>query len=111
MSPPELGLPLSHEAIIGPHDKMIVPAANPLIRRRALVHILARFAIGSAAIPTLLDARAKVKFSKTKAQYQDQPMEGFTCSACSEFVRPKSCKVVAGDVSPSGWCKFFALVD
>jgi len=27
------------------------------------------------------------------------------------FEKPNACKVVAGEVSPDGWCKAFALAD
>jgi hypothetical protein len=30
---------------------------------------------------------------------------------CTLFEPPKSCKVVAGEVSKDGWCKAFALAD
>jgi hypothetical protein len=33
------------------------------------------------------------------------------CASCTLFVRPDRCKVVAGEVSPEGWCKFFDMVD
>jgi hypothetical protein len=33
------------------------------------------------------------------------------CAMCTLFEPPKSCKIVEGDVSPSGWCKAFALAD
>jgi hypothetical protein len=49
--------------------------------------------------------------SKTEAEYQDGPKNGLACAACTLFRPPRSCQVVQGDISPSGWCKFFDLPD
>jgi High potential iron-sulfur protein len=51
------------------------------------------------------------KQSLAQAQYQDTPNGIYSCGNCSLFEPPKSCKVVAGDVSEDGWCKAFALAD
>jgi hypothetical protein len=39
------------------------------------------------------------------------PKGMFSCATCTFFVKPRSCKVVAGDISPQGWCKLFDLPD
>jgi hypothetical protein len=49
--------------------------------------------------------------SQKDAEYQDRPKSGLICAACSLFRPPRSCEVVAGDISPNGWCKFFDLPD
>jgi hypothetical protein len=51
------------------------------------------------------------KMTRQQAQYQDTPNGIYSCATCSLFERPKSCKVVEGEVSEDGWCKAFALVD
>jgi hypothetical protein len=51
------------------------------------------------------------KMTRQQAQYQDTPNGIYSCATCSLFERPKSCKVVDGEVSEDGWCKAFALVD
>lgn len=56
-------------------------------------------------------ARAQQKMSKREAQYQDTPRDGHICAECTQFLPPHSCKVVAGDISRDGWCKFFDMVD
>ncbi len=56
-------------------------------------------------------ARGAEKMSKEAAQYQDTPQGIAMCATCSLFVEPRSCKVVEGDVSPSGWCKAYAMAD
>jgi hypothetical protein len=35
----------------------------------------------------------------------------FSCAACTFFIPPGSCRVVIGEISPSGWCKLFDLAD
>jgi hypothetical protein len=49
--------------------------------------------------------------SQHDAEYQDYPKSGLNCAACSLFRPPRSCQVVDGDISPSGWCKYFDLPD
>ena len=56
-------------------------------------------------------SQADEKMTRAQAQYQETPNGIYSCGNCSLFERPKSCKVVAGDVSEDGWCKAFALVD
>lgn len=56
-------------------------------------------------------ASAEQKMSRSEAEYQDAPKNGLTCAACTLFRPPRSCEVVAGDISPNGWCKFFDLPD
>jgi hypothetical protein len=73
-----------------------------------------RAAIGGISAALSLQAsssRADEKMTRTQAQYQDTPNGIYSCGNCSLFERPKSCKVVTGDVSEDGWCKAFALVD
>jgi hypothetical protein len=56
-------------------------------------------------------AQAPPKMSHEAAQYQDRPRGGLNCGGCTFFRRPRSCQVVEGDISPSGWCKLFDLPD
>jgi hypothetical protein len=56
-------------------------------------------------------AQTDTKMSRAQAQYQDTPNGIYSCGNCSLFERPKSCKVVEGEVSEDGWCKAFAFVD
>ncbi|HTQ34298.1 MAG TPA: hypothetical protein VMI30_09020 [Stellaceae bacterium] len=70
--------------------------------------------LGLAALP----ARGEVpppgtqpKISPAEAQYQPMPKGLFSCGVCTFFIKPTSCKLVAGAISPTGWCKLFDLVD
>jgi hypothetical protein len=48
------------------------------------------------------------KISGQQAQYQSRPNGDRRCSECSFFVAPASCQLVDGEISPDGWCRFFA---
>ena len=61
-------------------------------------------ALAAATVPL-------VKLSPAEAHYQDTPRGGLSCAGCTLFVKPRSCKVVEGDISPNGWCRLFDLPD
>jgi hypothetical protein len=74
-----------------------------------------RLAIGgmTCLASTLLAARigqalAQQKVSKIEAKYQDHATGQQRCSICLQFRPPGTCEIVAGPVSPGGWCQFFA---
>jgi hypothetical protein len=86
------------------------PAGVALSRRRLLPSLLGAGA-AVAAVLTLgggefAEAQSKVK--KAIAKYQDKPKNGQKCSDCRFFRPPKACQLVEGDISPDGWCSFFA---
>jgi hypothetical protein len=56
----------------------------------------------------LVAERAHAKTPKKIAKYQDDPKGSQQCAERSFFVAPNSCKIVAGKISPKGWCQFFA---
>jgi hypothetical protein len=77
-----------------------------------------RWAIGAraGAVPAALllrisQTQASEKMTPQQAEYQDTPNSIYSCATCTLFEPPKSCKVVAGEVSKDGWCKAFALAD
>ena len=53
---------------------------------------------------------AEAKSSKAQLKYQDHPHGNQKCAGCKLFIPGKSakamgqCKVVAGSISPNGWC-------
>ena len=53
-------------------------------------------------------AQANEKVAQSMVQYQSAPKDGNKCSLCVNWVAPNSCKVVAGVISPNGWCLAFA---
>jgi len=60
-------------------------------------------AFGAAIAP----AAPQQKMSAAEAQYQNR----LSCAACALFRPPAACVVVAGAISPNGWCRFFDLPD
>lgn len=86
------------------------PAPDTLSRRhvfRALVGSAAVMSAGWALIHAER-AAAQSKTPKKVAKYQDHPKNGQQCSKCRFFRPPKSCQLVAGDISPDGWCSYYA---
>jgi hypothetical protein len=94
------------------------------IERRTLIRALAGGGAGGFALSvagmgvaaSVKTARSKkttspAKATKKMAEYQDRPKDVFSCSICSLFEKPKSCKVIEGEVSPNGWCNLFSLAD
>ncbi|MGA8614431.1 MAG: high-potential iron-sulfur protein [Xanthobacteraceae bacterium] len=53
-------------------------------------------------------ARAQQKVSQADAKYQAQPKDGQQCDGCLQFQAPNACKLVDGNISPTGWCLLFA---
>ena len=51
------------------------------------------------------------KATKEEAKYQDQPKGQQRCEICVNFQPPNRCAFVQGDISPKGWCQFFAARD
>ncbi|MDO3434540.1 twin-arginine translocation signal domain-containing protein [Rhizobium sp. CBN3] len=43
---------------------------------------------------------------KREARYQDSPNRGRRCGGCTHFMEPNACEIVAGEISPNGWCRF-----
>jgi hypothetical protein len=82
-------------------------ADRRLIRRELMTAVL-------GGLSAALAARAQKqlgKMSQISAAYQSTPKGLFSCAVCSFFIVPRSCKVVSGDISPTGWCKLFDLPD
>jgi hypothetical protein len=78
-----------------------------LMRRHVLVALASGALVGFKG-PS---AAARQKMSQAAAFYQDEPKNGFSCAACALFRPPSGCAVVAGTISPHGWCRFFDLPD
>ncbi|HKK14246.1 MAG TPA: high-potential iron-sulfur protein [Gammaproteobacteria bacterium] len=84
------------------------------VTRRSVLKGAALLA-GVAAGPALLVSREAqaAKASKAAMMYQDHPKNGQDCSKCVQFIPGASasamgtCKVVAGKISPKGYCIAF----
>ena len=65
-------------------------------------------AAGAAPLLMLGATGAKAaKLAQSAAKYQATPKDGKRCDGCNLFVAPNSCKSVAGDIAPSGWCSLW----
>ena len=70
---------------------------------RRVVLTGAALALGAAATATAgSQAAAQQKVSQELAKYQATPKDKQRCDGCASFQAPNACKVVEGDISPSG---------
>ncbi len=75
--------------------------------RRAIL----RTGLMAAAGATLAAGTARAqdeKIAQELVQYQNQPKEGQQCNKCAQWVEPNACKIVAGVISPHGYCVAYA---
>lgn len=94
----------------------------PLISRRAMLRHMAVAAGAAASLPLWswsAPARADTSItfgtaSKSAVQYQDHPKGTSACANCANFIAGKTpqdpghCSIVAGEISPQGWCLAYA---
>ena len=64
-------------------------------------------AAGAAPLLTLMSGSAEAKMAQSSVKYQPTPKDGKQCSGCNLFIAPSSCKSVAGDIAPTGWCSIW----
>jgi len=79
--------------------------------RRSILRQVALTAGGTAALGTIISgnrrAEAQTRVAQKVVGYQDTPHDGQRCDNCLQFDPPSACKVVAGTIAPSGWCKIY----
>lgn len=51
--------------------------------------------------------QAQKKLTQAAARYQSGPKGNESCGTCPYFEFPRSCVVVEGEISPSGWCPIY----
>jgi High potential iron-sulfur protein len=78
---------------------------STITRRTIITQALGCVAGMGALAASVKEAAAKM--SQASVQYQDTPKGDQQCSNCSLFQAPNSCTLVDGNISPSGWCKFW----
>ena len=77
------------------------------ISRRIVLLRSAGCAAGAAASLIPLK-QAAAKMSQQSVAYQESPKGDQQCSNCSLFQAPtNTCTLVDGNISPTGWCKFW----
>jgi hypothetical protein len=74
-------------------------------RRTALQATIGLATIGAAERAL---GQQQQKIDQKAAQYQPTPKNGQSCNKCAQFQPPNACKIVAGTVSPAGWCMLFS---
>jgi hypothetical protein len=84
---------------------------QPLSRRRFLQVSVAGAALSaagglSACMPSGTGTRTPGSTPKVLALYRDSPNEGRRCAGCTHFIEPNACDIVAGEISPNGWCRY-----
>ena len=67
-------------------------------------------AAGLAALAPIAirPAKAQDKLQGSMVMYQDKPKDGQKCGGCLHFQTPNACAIVAGTISPEGWCAVWA---
>jgi hypothetical protein len=70
-----------------------------LTRRRMILG-----AAGAAPLVALMSGSAEAKMAQTAVHYQPDPKDGKQCDGCNFWVAPNACKLVDGDIAPTGWC-------
>jgi hypothetical protein len=74
---------------------------KPGVSRRTVLFAAA----GAAPLLALSGGEAQAKLAQTAVKYQTTPgKEGHQCDGCIQFVAPNSCKLVDGEIAPTGWC-------
>ena len=88
-----------------------MPERNRTSRRDMLRTgvVLVAGAAGVAIATSASSVRAEdEKIAQELVQYQNEPKDGQKCSGCAQWVAPNACKVVAGNISPNGYCVAYA---
>lgn len=62
--------------------------------------------VGAGLAPRRTTA-ATAKLPPNEIGYQPTPKGSARCELCVNWQAPNACKVVAGSISPSGWCGLF----
>jgi len=87
------------------------PLKSTEISRRSLLRNATGVVGGAAALAAAMTASLAeadaAKMSQAAASYQTSPKNGQRCADCALYQAPTSCKLVEGNISPAGWCKFF----
>ena len=73
-------------------------------RRQVVIGSVAAGTLGSAGE---VFAQTPNKVSKSAAGYQDSARGNQSCGVCLNFLPPSDCKLVAGPVAATGWCRLF----
>jgi High potential iron-sulfur protein len=76
--------------------------------RRTILLRGAAYAAGTAIAFCAVPRANAAKMAQPAAAYQATPKGPQQCDNCLLFQAPNACQIVDGEISPSGWCKFYA---
>ncbi len=65
-------------------------------------------AIGAMSLASSADAQVAKKAAQKAVMYQQTPKDGKQCTGCQHFEAPSSCRIVDGEINPSGYCILFS---
>ena len=81
------------------------PASSPEMATPATQAPVESAALSSPAPTESAAPAAAAKVSQASVQYQTQPKDGKKCADCMHFfAESNTCKLVEGNISPTGWC-------
>jgi len=82
--------------------------SNDGLSRRSVLLRGAACAAGAATMFTVAtDSAMAAKLPQSAVGYQDKPHGSQKCDGCALFLKPHSCKSVAGTIDPNGWCHIY----
>lgn len=87
-------------------DKNDVVSCN-LSRRSLLLRGVACAATASMIVAIGVNESRAAQLPQKAVNYRSSPKGDQRCGTCSLFVKPHSCKSVAGTISPNGWCSLY----
>jgi hypothetical protein len=85
-----------------------------LSRKSVLINLLSLPLAATAVAATVAEASAAAKSPQNAVQYQNKPKGSAKCSGCKFYLPAKDakangqCSVVAGAISPNGWCVVYS---
>ena len=87
-------------------------ARSAVVQRRRLIVDLTLLAGAASLFDLILPGSwavaGQVKLAQNEIGYQPTPKGQQRCDACVNWNPPGTCKLVAGSISPTGWCGLFA---
>ncbi len=75
--------------------------------RRGVLRAGAAVLTGGVVVAGAVRAQDQ-KIAQELVQYQNMPKDGAKCSLCAQWQPPNACAIVAGVISPNGWCVAYA---
>lgn len=65
-------------------------------------------AIGAMSVASSAQAQVAKKAQEKAVMYQPTPKNGKECDQCQHFQAPNSCRIVEGEIAPTGYCILFS---